>query len=86
MAANPLTYTELEAYERKALVKFTAFETDLLMRVDDAVMAAWAGDRPKPNTKEPAAIPASDTSAVRAIFRGLATQKRLEREAKKPGP
>lgn len=82
MSANPLTYAELEAFERKALVRFTAWEADLLMRVDDAVLAAWAGERPAPKPAQGEPVEVSDPQNVKALFRGLATRKRLERAAK----
>ncbi|MGA0604856.1 phage tail assembly chaperone [Phenylobacterium sp. VNQ135] len=83
MGANPISYSEIEAYERKALVTFTAWESDLLMRVDDAVLDALAGEaRKSPPSDKSEPVPVSDTNSVKAIFRGLATQKRVEKEAK----
>jgi hypothetical protein len=80
MAAGPLTYLELEAYERKALVRLSAWETALIMRIDDAVLTVWAGNRkPKPTgDAEPVAIPTSDVTGMRSLFRGLATFKKQQ--------
>lgn len=82
MGANPISFLELEAYERKSLIDFTAFETDLLMRVDDAVLGAWAGERPASGKPESSSIPSDDAQGVRSLFRGIATQKRAERDIK----
>ena len=81
MVANPLTYTELEAFERKALVRFSAWETDLLMRVDDAVMASWAEQAPKPKPKgveKNGEIPMSNTTGIRALFQGFKARKNAD--------
>lgn len=87
MAPNPITYLELEAFERKALVRFTAWETDLLMRVDDAVLAAIAGEKPITASTKSEPVPASDPKGVKALLRGIATQKRVQAEAKsRPAP
>jgi hypothetical protein len=78
MAANPLTYCELEAFERKALVHFSAWEADLLMRVDDAVITVWAGQITKPKGREKTAdgaIPVSNPTGLKALFRGLMGRK-----------
>ena len=80
MVANPLTYTELEAFERKALYSFTAWEAEMLMRLDDAVLAVWAGQMPKPKPKvmPNGEIPVSNVKGVRALFQGLMARKRAE--------
>lgn len=73
MAANPLTYLELEAYERKTLVHLPAWEADLIMRLDDAVRLAADPGKPasSPSAQEPTEIPASDVKSVKGFFRGL---------------
>lgn len=85
MAANPLTYSELEAFERKALVRFTAWETDLLMRVDDVVLAAWAGEQGAATNTPTVAndveeYPAHDVANIRAMVRSRAAAIRLKNE------
>jgi hypothetical protein len=80
MAACPLTYTELEAFERKALVEFSAWQADLIMRLDDAVLAVWA-EKAKPGGS-PTEIVASDTESLRTMVKARAAQKRLEEEAR----
>lgn len=86
MASNPLTYSELEAYERKSKVCFRAWEVDLIMDLDDVVLAGWAeqsapatappGKKPAPHEAGP--IPASNTGAVKAMLQSLAARKRHE--------
>jgi hypothetical protein len=85
MAANPITYQEVEAYERKALVRLSAWETDLLMRLDAAVLAVWAGNRnPAARPDEPnEPIPAENVKGLKALFRGLAIRK-ASKAAKPP--
>lgn len=87
MAANPITYEAIEAFERKALVHVPAWECDLLMRLDDAVMVAL--NPPKGETLSPSGKPRApsqqsdegmmvsvhDTAGVRAVMRGLAAKK-----------
>ena len=84
MAANPLTYTELEAFERKALVRLSAWQADLIMRLDDAVLAVWnekarkATDRNEPTTE----LPVTDVSGLKAMFKATAERKRMEAQAR----
>jgi hypothetical protein len=85
MAANPITYQEVEAYERKSLARLTAWEVGVIMRLDDAVLGVWANNqKPAPKPDAPAdPIPANDTVNMKAMFRGLATAKRSELAARK---
>lgn len=75
MAANPLTYLELEAYERKALVHLPSWETELIMRIDDAVRLVRDADQPPGKAAAPEAseIPTSDVKSVKGLFRSLAS-------------
>lgn len=86
MVANPLTYLELEAFERKNLVRFSAWEADLIMRLDDAVMGVWAEAASKPSGSkakdEPELIPADNIKGLKAMFRGLAVKKAAQQQAK----
>src|SRR5690606_35928813 len=86
MAANPLTYSELEAFERKALIRFSAWETGLIMRLDDEVLAVWRDSvanpaSHKPNEPEATDIPVEDTEGLRVMFKARAAQRRLQAEA-----
>ena len=81
MAANPLTFVEMEAFERKALVSFSAWEADLIMRLDDAILDVFARNAPKPSGRakaadEPEGIPITDTKSVKGLLRGIAKARR----------
>lgn len=82
MSSNPLTYTELEAFERKALVTFRAWETDLLMRIDDAVLAAWSGKNKPVRTPTNGGVEyaANDIVNLREMVRSRALATKLARE------
>lgn len=75
MAANPISYQEVEALCRRRLVEFTAWEVALLMRLDDAILAIWAEKAAKDKPGADGAIPASDTKSVRSMLQGLAARK-----------
>lgn len=79
MAANPITFADIEAFQRLTLTGLSAWEVDVICQLDDAVLSAWAGEvkKAKP-TAEPAKaeVPVSDTKSMKALFRGLATRKR----------
>lgn len=80
MAANPLTFVEMEAFERKALISFSAWEADLIMRIDDTILDVFARNAPKSSGKtkavdEPEGIPISDTKSVKGLLRGFAKAK-----------
>lgn len=74
MAANPITFVEIESYRRQTFANLTAWEVGLIRRIDNAILSVVAGNAPKPKTKdapEPEAIPVSDISRVKALFRGF---------------
>lgn len=90
MAANPISLLELEAYERKFLVQFGAWQTEVICRLDDAVRAVWHEQTAKPKRPLTAAavaampsaqIPLSDSAGIRSLFKGIKTAKRLEKGA-----
>lgn len=81
MDINALTWTELDAFCRRSLVEMSVWEADLVMRLDDAVLAALRGTTkpgPKP-TDPPEPIPADNVDGVKALFRGLAVKKAAKR-------
>jgi hypothetical protein len=84
MAANPITFADIEAFQRLTLTDLSAWEVDVICQLDDAVMSAWAGEvkKAKPKADAPAAIPVGDTKSMKAMFRGLAARKRLAAEQK----
>lgn len=79
MAANAITYEELGAYCGEMLRPMSVWEKRLLRRVDDAVLAVWRGQGPKPKAGPGAqpdtAIPASNPKGIRALFRDIAALK-----------
>ncbi len=81
MGVGPITYLEIEAFQRTQLVKMTAWEVALLRCLDDAVRVAMA-NQAKPTKAAPETltpdIPTSNTPALKTFFRGLAAQKAAE--------
>lgn len=76
MAANPICDLALEAFCRRKLMRMSSWEKDLIFRLDDTILNAWAAatTKPPPNTpsaQEPTEIPASDVKSVKGFFRGL---------------
>ena len=76
MAANPLTFVEMEAFERKALISFSAWEADLIMRIDDTILDVFARNAPKSSgktkaTDEPEGIPINDGKSLKGLLRGF---------------
>lgn len=85
MAANPLTFTEIEAFARLSRIELSAWEADLYCRLDDATLAAWRESAPSGNADEPSeveAIPVTDTKRLRDMLRGTAARTRLIAENK----
>lgn len=70
MAANPITETELEAYCRRRHIVKSVWEGDLLMRLDDAVMAIWAEKAGKGGSVEVEAR-IDDPTAVRGLLSSI---------------
>lgn len=77
MAANPLTWQELDAFCRRSRIDLTAWEADLIFRLDDVVLGVFAKSRPasNPKTVEPAQIPVDNVGGLKGLFRGLAVRK-----------
>lgn len=76
MAANPISYSEWMAFKADQLVTASAWESALLMRVDDAVLATIGQKSAKPSkaaAEEP--DPATKKAGLLNLFRGLAAQK-----------
>lgn len=90
MAPNPISHQEIEAFSRLRRIDLTAWEVDLLCRMDDAVLTAWSGDRPKPKPKTPEAgpvdIPVSNPSGIAGMLRGIAVKKAAAKSVAVPQP
>jgi hypothetical protein len=87
MGVNPISYQEIEAFCRLCLVDLTAWEVDLLVRLDDAAIRAINGEAPKPppKTDEPLGpIPVSDVKAIKGLFRGIAASRAASKAAETP--
>jgi len=71
MAANPISYAEIEAYSRLMKLRITPFETTLLRHLDMAALAS----APKPKKAgEPEvrnAVSPDDVEGVKGLFRGF---------------
>lgn len=72
MAANPITEQELAAYCRRRHVPLSIWEGDLILKVDDAVLAVWAEQTKTTSANSGQPVPISDTAGVRALFRSRA--------------
>ncbi len=78
MAANPLLPSEVETYCRQTLTSLSAWEADVLYRVDDAVLAVWnasTGKASRPGHEPESSIPATNTKGLKALFQGLAARR-----------
>lgn len=77
MDLNPLSYQELDAFCRFSLIEMSAWEADLIMRLDDAALSAMRGATkvvPK-RDDPPEEIPVENVSGLKALLRGLAVKK-----------
>ncbi|WP_091739838.1 phage tail assembly chaperone [Phenylobacterium immobile] len=74
MTVNPLTFQEIEAFERKALITLTAWQTRLIERIDDTFLAVVGEERAarsKPEAQS-SQVPVENTKGMRSLFRGMA--------------
>lgn len=85
MSVNPLTFEQIEAAERKALLWVPPWEAIVLMRLDDAILGALRGRQPTPpNTPDapPEQISMKDGRGVRALMKGVMAKKAAQLGAK----
>jgi hypothetical protein len=79
MAANPITYDEIGAYDRETFAGLSVWAKKLIRRIDDAVLRVVAEEREKeaPAKSEVGGnqIPVTNTKGIRAMLRGLAAKK-----------
>jgi len=76
MGINPLTYLELEAYERKAINRLPAWETALIMRLDRAVRATLAAEDKNDKSEADTEVSINDGAGVRGLLSGIAARFR----------
>lgn len=84
MTANPITYSEIESFNRLTFAGLGPWEVDLICRIDNAVLAALAGISEKANG-EPQIVPFSDAEAIRAFMTRLTIQHNARLDTKKGG-
>lgn len=70
MAVGPITFAEIDAYNRLTGAGLSTWSVRLLRRIDTAVLAILTG-----TTSPSSQIPASDGKGVSALMKGLAAQK-----------
>lgn len=79
MGANPLTFSEIEAFGRTCLVPMSAWEVQLIERLDDTVLAVWGeklSKRKRPEASDaPEPVPVSNARGIKALLQGLAIKK-----------
>jgi hypothetical protein len=77
MAASPIMASEVEALARQLRFPLTPWMAEVVYKLDDVVLATWAGEAPKPKGRsEPdAAIPVDRPDAIKAMLRGIAAAK-----------
>jgi hypothetical protein len=78
MAVNPISVEAIDAFCRRFLVDMSVWEAELLCRLDDTVLAVWAGSvkRPAPDhNAPPEPIPASHPRGIKALLQGLAVRR-----------
>lgn len=76
MAANPLTYQEIDTFDRRTFAGLSAWDIELICRLDDAVLFASqekAGKADRNAPHEP--VPVDNVKGLKALFRGMAVKK-----------
>lgn len=78
---TPILYREVLAFSAITRTGLSAWEVELIMRVDDAVLAAL---KPAVSPASPGAVgapdpaPASKTQRIREMFRGISAGRRKD--------
>jgi len=76
MGPSPVTYLEIDAYQRLTFAGLTAWQIALIRRLDNALLAVFQRNSAKPTEDEPAAeVPVTDARALKGMFRGLAASR-----------
>lgn len=79
MGVNPLTYLELEAYERKALNRLPAWETALIMRLDRTVRAQLAAEEKNDKVEADTEVSVNDRGGVRGLLSNIGARFRAKK-------
>lgn len=80
MSVNPITYADIEAFERKTLNSFSAWETDMIVRLDDAILDGIKP--PASDTEAQSEADVNDPQAVRSLLSGIRDRTAATRAAK----
>lgn len=84
MAANPVTFQEIQAFDQLNRLRLKPWEVRLLERLDDIALAAHDARAKAAQAGEPdaddtmvsgAPIPITDVKRMKAMLRGLAANK-----------
>lgn len=81
---NPLTYVEVEAFSRLTLTYLSAWEVDLLMRIDDAIIETIHASQPKPDAG-PVEVAIDDVAGLKAMFANVPNRQVVHLPANRPG-
>ncbi len=82
--ANPVTYTEIEAFNRLTMAGLGPWEVDLICRVDDVVLRTITAKAASGEAGETNLIPFSDGEGVKAFMTRLTIQHNARLAAQKP--
>lgn len=84
MSANPITFAEIEAFDRLTYAGLGPWEVDLICRLDDAVLTVFAEKAAK-KPGEVEIVPFEDGEAVKAFMTQLAIRQNALVAAQKKG-
>lgn len=79
--ANPITYTEIEAFNRLTMASIGPWEVDLICRLDDAVLRAVSAANS--GGTEAHLVPFTDGEGVKAFMTRLTIQQNARVAAQK---
>lgn len=81
MGPSPITFQEIDAYQRVTLHRLTAWEVQLIRRLDQVILAvmAKAGETPL----ESGPVQATHPAGMKAVLQGIAAKKNAQK-ARKP--
>ncbi len=76
MAANPISYVDIDAYCRLNGIAMMTWEIDLICSLDNAILAVTrAGQKTKSSDQLKNETPADDGRGVASLLRGLKQKK-----------
>lgn len=72
MAANPITWTEINAFSSGCLAGMSVWEKRLIRRIDDAILAIWAAAASGAPANQ---ISVKDPKSIKALLRRFAADR-----------